>query len=68
MTEQPIVCGLFYEAAVEAVMNLIVLPLSALHARWSYQLHDFIQGILVHMIMIGFPIAYSVRGAIMRIP
>src|SRR5256886_17604006 len=33
MTEHPLVCGLFFGAAVEEVMNLIVLPLSALHAR-----------------------------------
>jgi hypothetical protein len=33
LTEHPPVCGLFYGAAVEQVMNLLVLPLSALHAR-----------------------------------
>jgi hypothetical protein len=33
LTEHPLVCGLFYGAAVEQVMNLLVLPLSALHAR-----------------------------------
>src|SRR6266699_1753486 len=33
LTEHPLVCGLFFGAAVEEVMNLVVLPLSALHAR-----------------------------------
>jgi hypothetical protein len=33
MKEHPVVCGLFFGAAVEEVMNLVVLPLSALHAR-----------------------------------
>jgi hypothetical protein len=33
LKEPALVCGLFYGAAVEEVMNLIVLPLSALHAR-----------------------------------
>jgi hypothetical protein len=33
LTEYPIVCGLFFGAAVNEVMNLVVLPLSALHAR-----------------------------------
>ena len=61
LTEHPIVCGLFYGAAVEEVMNLVVLPLSALHARGPYELHDLIQGLLVHMVVIGLPIAYSVR-------
>ena len=32
LTEDPLVCGLFFGAAVEEVMNLVVLPLSALHA------------------------------------
>ncbi len=30
LTEHPLVCGLFLGAAVEEVMNLVVLPLSAL--------------------------------------
>ncbi|HZR57791.1 MAG TPA: hypothetical protein VFA74_13030 [Terriglobales bacterium] len=33
LKEHPLICGLFYGAAVELVMSLIVLPLSALHAR-----------------------------------
>jgi hypothetical protein len=61
MTEHPLICGLFYGAAVEEIMSLIVLPLSALHARGPYELHDIIQGLLMHMVVIGLPIAYSVR-------
>jgi len=61
MTEHPIVCGLFFGAAVDEVMNLVVLPLSALHARGPYKLYDLILGLVVHMIAIGLPIAYSVR-------
>jgi Na+/alanine symporter len=61
LTEHPLVCGLFFGAAVEEVMNLIVLPLSALHARGPYTLHDLILGLLVHMVVIGLPISFSVR-------
>ena len=61
LLEHPLVCGLFFGAAVEEVMNLIVLPLSALHARGPYELHDLIQGLLVHMIVVGLPISYSIR-------
>jgi hypothetical protein len=61
LTEYPLVCGLIYGAAVEEIMSLVVLPLSALHARGPYELHDLIVGILVHMVVIGLPIAYSVR-------
>jgi Na+/alanine symporter len=61
LTEYPLVCGLFFGAAVQEVMNLVVLPLSALHARGPYKLHDLILGLLVHMVVIGLPISYSVR-------
>lgn len=61
LKEHPVVCGLFYGAAAEEVMNLIVLPLSALHARGPYELHDLIQGLLVHMVVLGLPISFSVR-------
>lgn len=61
LTEHFVVCGLFYGLAVFLVMNLIVLPLSALHSKGPYQLASLIQGLLVHMIIIGLPIAFSVR-------
>lgn len=61
LIEHPLVCGLFFGAAVEEVMNLVVLPLSALHARGPYELHDLILGLLVHMVVVGLPIAFSVR-------
>jgi len=52
---------LFFGGAVEEVMNLAVLPLSALHARGPYELHDLIQGLVVHMAVVGLPISYSIR-------
>jgi len=57
----PLVCGLVYGAIVEDVMNLIVLPLSALHSSGPYELRDLLQGLLVHMVVVGLPISYSVR-------
>jgi hypothetical protein len=61
MTEHAVICGLFYGIAVFLVMNLVVLPLSALHAKGPYRLAGLIQGLLVHMIIIGLPIALSVK-------
>lgn len=61
MTEHPLVCGLIFGGGVEEVMNLVVLPLSALQARGPYTLHDLILGLLVHMVVVGLPISYSVR-------
>jgi hypothetical protein len=61
LAESWLVCGLFFGAAVELVMRLVVLPLSALHARGPYELSDLIQGLLVHMVVVGLPIAFCVR-------
>ena len=61
LMEHALVCGLFFGIAVELVMSLVVLPLSALHARGPYELHDLIQGLLVHMVVVGLPISFSVR-------
>lgn len=56
-----LVCGMFYGIAVFLVMNLVVLPLCGLHATGPYQLHALIQGLVTHMLIIGLPIASSLR-------
>ena len=61
LVEHPLVCGLFFGAAVEDVMSFVVLPLSALHARGPYRLHDLLLGLGVHMVVVGLPISYCVR-------
>lgn len=61
MVLHPLVCGVFYGVAIYLVMNLIVLPLSALHLKGPYRLESLIQGLLIHMFLIGLPIALSVR-------
>jgi hypothetical protein len=56
------VCGLFYGIAVFLVMNLIVLPLSAVPFKVGpFAVAVLIQGLLVHMVLIGLPISFSVR-------
>jgi hypothetical protein len=60
LKEHPLVCGLFFGAAVEDVMRFVVLPLSALHSRGPYQLHNLIVGLGVHMVVVGLPISFSV--------
>jgi hypothetical protein len=61
LREHWLVCGLFFGIAVELVMRLIVLPLSALHARGPYTHRSLIQGLLIHMVLVGLPISFSVR-------
>jgi hypothetical protein len=61
LVEHPLVCGLFFGAAVEVVMSYVVLPLSALRERGPFELHDVLQGLLVHMVVVGLPISFSIR-------
>ena len=61
LKEFPLVCGLFFGAAVEDFMRFVVLPLSALHAHGPYKYDDLVLGLAVHMVVVGLPIAYSVR-------
>jgi hypothetical protein len=61
LTEYPVVCGLFFGAAVELIMTLVVLPLSALHAMGPYTYRDLVSGFLVHMVVVGLPISFSMR-------
>ena len=59
LTEYPVTCGLFFGTAVELVMTLVVLPLSALHAMGPYTYRDLVSGFLVHMVLVGLPISFS---------
>jgi hypothetical protein len=61
LVEYPLVCSLFYGMGLYLVMNLVVVPLSAIHARGPIARGDLIEGLLVHMFLIALPIAYSVR-------
>lgn len=61
MTEHALVCGIFFGVAVHLTMTLIVLPLSALHAAGPYQLRELVLGLLVHIVLVGLPISFSVR-------
>ncbi|PWT73145.1 MAG: hypothetical protein C5B46_05845 [Proteobacteria bacterium] len=61
LKEHFLVCGIFYGIAIYLVMNLVVLPLCALHITGPYQLRALLQGLIVHMFLIGLPISYSLR-------
>lgn len=61
LLKHPVVCGLFYGIAVELVMSYVVLPLSALRSRGPYELKDVLLGLVVHMVVVGLPISFSIR-------
>jgi hypothetical protein len=56
-----LVCGIFYGIAIYLVMNLVVLPLCAYHFMGPYKYRDLLQGLLVHMFIIGLPISFSLH-------
>jgi hypothetical protein len=61
MTEYPLICGLNFGAWVELFMNLVVLPLSGLHGTDPLTPRHLLYGLAMKMVVIGLPIAYSVR-------
>ena len=54
--------GASYGLVVYAVMYEIVMPLSAIHRRIPRTPQDYIIGLLVHVICVGWPIALVVRA------
>jgi hypothetical protein len=59
LAASPLVCGLFFGVAVELVMALVVLPLSALHAKGPYSWGQLVSGLAAHMVLVGLPISFS---------
>jgi len=54
--------GLLYGVAAYAVMNLVVLPLSAA-SRGSYPVAVLVNGVLIHMLGVGLPSALFAKAA-----
>lgn len=54
---QPLLAGAIYGVAVYAVMNLVVVPLSAFPVKLSYPPSTLAIGLTVHIVCIGVPMA-----------
>lgn len=64
LVERAVPCGIAYGLATYGVMNYVVMPLSAIHSTGGGgPAYITITGILVHMFLIGLPIALITRGA-----
>jgi hypothetical protein len=61
LRQYALVCGLFYGIAIWLVMNLVVVPLSALHNFGPFEYAGLVQGLLVHMLLVGLPISFAVK-------
>ena len=63
LVRQPIVCGAMYGFGIYAVMNYVVIPLSRVPPRPPSAFVVVATGLLVHMFLIGVPIALAARRA-----
>ena len=64
LVRHAVISGLFYGLLIYAVMNLVVLPLSAFPRKVSFPLLVLVTGLFVHMFFIGLPISLAVRRAL----
>ncbi len=60
LTQRPVISGLFYGVAVYLFMYWIVVPLAIVNVRHS--ISRDVTAVIVHMLLIGLPIALVVRG------
>ncbi len=64
LTRRPLVWGPLYGVVVYLTMNLVVVPLSALHGTGlPHALPVLLNGILIHIIGVGTPSAWFARQA-----
>ena len=62
LVDKAVPCGIAYGLATYGVMNYVVMPLSAIHSIGdSGPAYIRITGVLVHMFLIGLPIALLTR-------
>lgn len=66
LTRQAVLAGLLYGMAVYAVMNLVVLPLSAFPGKVTFTPMLLATGLFVHMFGFGLPISLAARRAVWR--
>jgi hypothetical protein len=66
LTRAPYITGPLYGIAVYLVMNFVVIPLSQIGARPHPATVVLVSGVLVHMFLIGTPIALGARRDTMR--
>ncbi len=64
LTRHPLVTGALFGIAVYLVMNFVVIPLSRIGPRPLPAAMVIATGVLVHMFLIGVPIAWGARRAL----
>ena len=63
LARQPLIGGALYGVGAYLVMNLVVIPLSAIGRQPLTFNGPFVNGILIHIFGIGIPSAFAARAA-----
>jgi hypothetical protein len=63
LTRRPVIAGAIYGIGVYLVMNFAVIPLSKIGPRPLPATFVIVMGVLVHMFLVGVPIASGARRA-----
>ena len=63
LVRRPVLCGLLYGVIAYFVMSFVVVPLSAAPFNFPFRPGVILPGLLVHMFLIGLPIALVVSRA-----
>jgi hypothetical protein len=67
LTRYPVACGIVYGVIVYAVMNFVVIPMSAIGPRTApIPTPVLINGLLIHAFGVGLPAALFARAAARR--
>lgn len=61
LREHPVPGGLLFGVCVYVVMNVIVLPISAIPFKMTYAMATMVEGLIVHAVLVGLPIALAIR-------
>lgn len=64
LVERPIVFGALYGLLLYAIMNYVVLPLSAFPGAGQFSWPSLIGGLCAHTLLVGIPIALFARRAL----
>jgi hypothetical protein len=62
LARRPFLCGPAYGVAVYFFMQYVVVPLSLVR-QGTFSLRGLVQGLAVHVLAVGLPIALSARRA-----
>lgn len=63
LARRPLLVGPIFGVIIYLTMNFVVIPLSAFPLKVTYAPSVVVTGLLVHMFLIGVPIALAVRKA-----